>query len=140
MANRYETLGAILRKNGYSLTGPRRTVFDLLSEQEPQSMQVLARRAAGLVDRATVYRAVELFERLGIIHRLNIGWKYKIELSDAFSEHHHHLYCVKCGRTLSLPANPMLETMIESAASKTDFSPRGHSLEIFGLCSGCQTV
>lgn len=133
----YDTLKALLKKNGASLTRPRRIVFDLLLNQEPQGMQVLVRRAEGQVDRATVYRVVELFERLGIVHRLNIGWKYKIELSDIFSEHHHHFYCTNCGRTYSLPANSMLETMIGSVASKEGYSPRGHQLEIYGLCQNC---
>lgn len=136
----YDSLKALLKKNGASLTKPRQVVFDLLLNQEPQSMQVIVKRAEGKVDRATVYRTTELFERLGIVHRLNIGWKYKIELSDVFSEHHHHFYCTNCGRTYSLPANPMLETMINSVVSRDGFSPRGHQLEVYGLCANCQTA
>jgi len=132
-----ETLKAFLKKNGSSLTKPRKLIFNLLLDREPQTMQVLASRASDQVDRATVYRTVELFERLGIVRRLNIGWKYKIELSDIFSEHHHHLHCTNCGRVVDLPANPMLETMIDSSAAKADFSPRGHQLEIYGLCPAC---
>ena len=136
----YETLKTLLKEDGASLTKPRKAVFDLLYNQEPQSMQVLARRAAGKVDRATVYRTVELFERLGIARRLNIGWKYKIELSDVFTGHHHHMYCSNCGRTYDLPENPMLETMIDTVAGKTGFSPRGHQLEVYGLCQTCSKV
>ncbi|HET7827883.1 MAG TPA: Fur family transcriptional regulator [Candidatus Saccharimonadales bacterium] len=133
----YENLKSILKANSASLTKPRKLVFDLLLNQEPQTMQVLTQRAKGKIDRATVYRIIELFERLGIVHRLNIGWKYKIELSDVFTGHHHHMYCTNCGRMFDLPDNPMLETMIDSVASKTDFSPRGHQLEIYGLCASC---
>jgi len=100
-------------------------------------MQVLAQRAAAKVDRATVYRTIELFERLGIVHRLNIGWKYKIELSDIFQGHHHHFYCTNCSKTYSLPANSMLETIIDSTAAKEGFAARGHQLEIYGLCQNC---
>jgi Fur family transcriptional regulator, ferric uptake regulator len=132
-----QTLRAILKENGASLTRTRQLVFDLLLNQEPQSMQVLATRAKGQVDRATVYRTVELFERLGIVNRLNIGWKYKIELSDIFSGHHHHMHCQSCGKIMDMPANPMLETMIETLAIKASFSPRGHQLEIYGLCPAC---
>lgn len=100
-------------------------------------MQVLAQRAKGKVDRATVYRTIELFERLGIVRRLNIGWKYKIELSDLFTGHHHHMFCTNCGRMFELPENPMLETMIDTVAAKSAFSPRGHQLEVYGLCANC---
>lgn len=133
----YETLKAILKKNHASLTKPRKLVFDLLAGQEPQSMQVLAKRAEGQIDRATVYRVIELFERLGIVHRLNIGWKYKVELTDIFGQHHHHFYCTNCGRAYSLPANTMLETMINSVAANDGFNPRGHQLEIYGTCPNC---
>lgn len=133
----HETLKTLLKENSSSLTRTRQLIFDLLLNQEPQSMQVLATRAKSEVDRATVYRTVDLFERLGIAHRLNIGWKYKIELSDLFSGHHHHMHCTNCGKILDLPSNPMLETMIETLAFKADFSPRGHQLEIHGLCPAC---
>jgi len=133
----YDTLKAILKSEGASLTKPRRAVFDLLFNQEPQTMQVLAQRAQDKVDRATVYRTIDLFERLGIARRLNIGWKYKIELSDVFSGHHHHLSCTNCGRIIDLPDTPMLETMIDTVAAKTGFAPRGHQLEIYGLCANC---
>ncbi|MBI2588740.1 transcriptional repressor [Candidatus Saccharibacteria bacterium] len=135
----YDDLAALLKKNNASLTQPRKKIFDLLLNQEPQTVQVLVRRAAGEVDRATVYRAIELFERLGIAHRLNIGWKYKIELSDIFAKHHHHFYCTNCGNTFNLSQNTMLETMIDSVSSKTGFSPRGHQLEVYGLCANCQS-
>ena len=133
----YDTLKSLLKQEGASLTKPRKLVFDLLMNQEPQSMQVLAQRAKGKVDRATVYRTIDLFERLGIARRLNIGWKYKIELSDVFTGHHHHMYCTNCGRTYDLPENSMLETMIDTVAAKSGFSPRGHPLEIYGLCQSC---
>ena len=136
--DRYKDLKALLKKKGFSLTKPRQNVFDLLQNQGPQTTQVLIKRAEGQIDRATVYRTLELFERLGIVHRLNIGWKYKYELSDIFLAHHHHFYCSNCGKSYDLSANAMLETMINSLASKEGYSPRGHQLEIYGLCPACQ--
>lgn len=134
----YDDLAALLKKNGSSLTKPRKLAFNLLLNQEPQTIQVLVRRAAGQVDRATIYRTIELFEELGVVHRLNIGWKYKIELSDMFSGHHHHFYCTNCQKTYKLSPNPMLETMIDSVTAKEGFSPRGHQLEVHGLCENCR--
>jgi Fur family ferric uptake transcriptional regulator len=132
-----DTLKALLKKNGASLTKPRKVVFNLLLEQEPQSMQVLIKRAEGKVDRATVYRTIEMFEQLGIVRRLNVGWKYRIELSDAFLGHHHHFHCNNCGKTFTMQANAMLETMIDTAVAKEGYSPRGHNLQIYGLCPAC---
>lgn len=133
----HETLKTILKDNGASLTRSRQLVFDLLLNQGPQTMQVLTTRAGGEVDRATIYRTIELYERLGIVNRLNIGWKYKIELSEIFSGHHHHMHCTKCSKIITLPPSTMLETMIDKIAARTSFSPRGHSLEVYGLCPNC---
>ena len=133
----YPTLKALLKKNGSSLTKPRKAVFDLLLNQKPQSMQVLVERAKDKVDRATVYRTLELFEKLGIAQRLNIGWKYKYELTDIFQGHHHHFHCTNCGTTFNLQPSSMLETMIDTVAAKSEFAPRGHQLEVYGLCADC---
>ncbi len=135
-----KTLKALLKKYGSSLTKPRKTVFNLLLNQKPQSMQVIIERAKKDIDRATVYRTIELFEKTGIVHRLNIGWKYKYELSDIFQGHHHHFHCTNCGTTFSLEPSAMLETMIDTIAAKSDFSPRGHQLEIYGLCPDCKRL
>jgi len=136
----HDNLKAILKKNGSSLTKTRRIVFDLLIGQDPQSMQVLIKRADGKLDRATIYRTVDLFEQLGIVHRLNVGWKYKVELSDLFISHHHHFYCTNCGATFNLSPGTMLEKMIDSTAAKEGFSARSHQLEIYGLCANCSKV
>jgi Fur family ferric uptake transcriptional regulator len=138
MQMHYQTLKVLLKKSGSSLTEPRKIVFDLLLNQKPQTMQVLVGRAGNKVDRASVYRTMELFERLGIVNRLNIGWKYKFELSDVFQEHHHHFHCTNCGTTLSLAPNAMLETMIDTVAAKSGHAARGHQLEVSGLCADCK--
>lgn len=88
------------------------------------------------VDRASVYRAVELFERLGIVQRLNAGWKYKLELTDKFAEHHHHLTCINCGRTIAMTETE-LEDVISRLAANHGFSPTAHQIEIQGYCDMC---
>lgn len=93
--------------------------------------------ACAPVDRASVYRAVELFERLGIVQRLNMGWKYKLELTDKFAAHHHHLSCNNCGKTITMN-EASLEKIIESLAREHHFKPTAHQIEIQGLCQACQ--
>lgn len=136
MSRDQEQLTTILRANGQSITKARLAVFAALQGQEPLSMHALVARVPA-VDRASVYRTVDLFERLGVVQRLNTGWKYKLELSDAFVAHHHHLTCTRCGRTIPMNETA-LEAVIERLARAHNFKPVSHQIEIQGLCNTCQ--
>lgn len=128
----------ILRDNGYSSTKARGLVFELLSgASEPWTMHRLIEKTSGKIDRVSVYRTIELFEKLGIAQRINIGWKYKIELSEAFLDHHHHMTCLGCGRVVTVQDEPQFEAMIDRLASDSGFAVKSHQLEIQGHCSTC---
>lgn len=133
---RHETLTSILKASGYSITKARLAVFDALTGQEPLAMYELVAKTTN-IDRASVYRAVSLFEELGIVQRLNTGWKYKLELSDAFNEHHHHLTCTNCGRTITMNEDE-LEVLIAKLAAHHHFDAHSHQIEIQGLCRSCR--
>ncbi len=96
--------------------------------------------ASATIDRASVYRTIALFEKLGIVQRLQIGWKYKLELSDAFHRHHHHLSCTGCGSTFALQEDPELEARLTLLAQRQHFAMHGHQLEIQGLCNKCSKL
>ena len=82
-----------LRQEGFSITRQRQDVFKAILDHGPLSLPEIIRRLAEKVDRVSVYRIVGLYESLGIVQRLNNGFKYKLELSDSFTAHHHHLTC-----------------------------------------------
>lgn len=130
-------LNESLRNHGYSVTAARSTVFRILENNEPQTMHQIISKCEN-IDRASVYRTIELFEKLGIVQRIQVGWKYKIELSDQFQDHHHHLTCTQCGKIIPLHEDTELESQLEKLASKHAFTPTTHQLEIQGLCSECQ--
>ncbi|HJQ09208.1 MAG TPA: Fur family transcriptional regulator [Candidatus Saccharimonadales bacterium] len=136
MISSRENFKKILKEQGYHATKARLVVFEALLGQEPLSMHALVVRTTG-VNRASVYRAITLFESLGIVQRLNTGWKYKLELTDKFNEHHHHLTCTQCGRTVMLNETE-LEEIITRLAATHHFTPASHQIEVQGLCSQCQ--
>jgi Fur family transcriptional regulator, ferric uptake regulator len=138
MSSIKDTFCGLLKSSGNSVTKARLAVFDSLVGQEPISMAELVKRA-GRIDRASVYRAVELFEQLHIVQRVNFGWKYKIELSDKFTAHHHHATCTNCERTVAMNEQ-MLEHFIDQLARQYGFAPTAHQIEIQGLCKDCQLV
>ena len=128
----------VLKSNGLSLTTARITVYDVLSQSEPLTMAELVRRCVPSIDRASVYRTVTLYEKLGVTQRLQIGWKYKIELSNAFQEHHHHLSCMTCGAVVVLAENIELERFMTRIVRPYNYQDLDHQLEIKGMCPECQ--
>ena len=127
----------IISQNGYRMTAARRATFLLLLHSEPQSMRELIAKAAGTIDRVSVYRSIELFEQLGIAHRIYVGWKYKLELSDEFIAHHHHLSCLRCGLIIDIHDDAHIDEFIKDVAAKVGFTPRRHMFEVDGMCKDC---
>lgn len=127
-----------LKKAGYSSTKQRIQVFTALYGQEPLFMHEVIEKLAHSIDRASVYRTIDVFEKLGIVQRLSVGWKYKLELSDSFHEHHHHMTCKACGKLLPLDGDSHIEKDIADLARKHSFLITSHQLEITGLCAACQ--
>ncbi len=84
------TIKEVLRDNNLSVTKQRLLVFNVLGKHhEPISIKQLHDLTKESVDRVSLYRIVEVFENANIIKRVQIGWKYKLELSDQFHAHHH---------------------------------------------------
>ncbi len=138
MSDISELFTKTLQNNGYSVTKARKAVFGALDSEEPLEMRKLIKKVGSKFDRASIYRTVSLFEKLGIIQRLQIGWKYKLELTDLFNYHHHHVTCISCGIIVPLREDSMLEATLNSLAREYGFQPRTHQLEIQGLCRNCQ--
>lgn len=138
MAAKTFELKEILHEHGYSVTAQRLLIFELLNDQEPMAMHELYKRARSQLDRASIYRIVALFEHLGIVRRINIGWKYKVELGDKFAEHHHHLTCLKCHKVVPINEHE-LEAFITNVALSHRFKPVEHQVEIQGYCESCAT-
>lgn len=133
-----DTLTDVLKRNGYSLTKPRQALFSALQSGVPRTMRELTFDLESVMDRASIYRTVDLFESLGIVVRVQQGWKYKIELSDIFSPHHHHITCTVCSRVVSFDEPDGLDQILDQIAIGSGFTNDNHSLEISGVCAQCR--
>jgi Fur family ferric uptake transcriptional regulator len=138
MSDIRELLRDKLRSSGHSLTHARLCVFMALKDTEPQTMRRLISNLPD-IDRASVYRTIDLFIELHIVERLQLGWKYKLELSDEFSFHHHHMMCTNCHALIAIHEDNRLEAFLEHIAQKADFTATGHQIEIRGLCKNCKS-
>lgn len=135
--NTRDILTSELRKNSYSVTSARLAVCEALSQLGPCTMHDLIDKLHGKTNRATIYRVITLFESISIVKRIQIGWKYKLELSDVFTDHHHHAHCHYCDQMITLSEDNRLETAIYETVKNEAFTVTGHTLEIHGLCENC---
>lgn len=135
----HQELAHLLKLSGNSLTAVRKSVFDALLFHEPMSLKEIQDRIGSAADRASIYRTIELFEQLQIAQRIAQGWKYKLELTDKFSPHHHHITCYSCGQITAINEEDV-EANIRIMTEKSGFIAQSHVLEVSGLCGNCQKL
>lgn len=87
---------------------------------------------------ATVYRTMELFERIGIVSRLsmeNSATRYELVMYDKLM--HHHLICLKCGRVEEID-DRITEEFKNRVLEDKGFEIADKSMKIYGYCSSCK--
>ena len=82
----------------------------------------------------TVYATLELFEELGIVHRVPTSGG--AALYDPRTDAHHHLQCRRCGKVEDLDT-PVDAAPALRAARRRGFRPDGAELVLSGLCARC---
>lgn len=125
----------LLKENGFSVTTPRLLVFEMLYTYGLQTIGQLIKRCASS-DRASIYRSVQLLENLGAVNRIPQGFKYKLELSEIFLPHHHHIVCTQCGRHTDVEQTK-LEDLLMQIADHEGYRLISHKVELSGLCPAC---
>jgi Fur family ferric uptake transcriptional regulator len=127
---------------GYFVTEPRRVVAQMLADRDSHftanELVGEAKRARLGVGRATVFRALELFEQLGLVERLDLpnGEHAYVVCQPA---HHHHVICTVCGRSAEV-GDPGIGSIAAEVESQTGFTLDSHRIELYGLCSECRTA
>jgi Fur family transcriptional regulator, ferric uptake regulator len=126
-----------LRRSGFRTGGARRQVVELLgTEACAVTALEIDRRLKG-VGRASVYRALEQLELLGLIQRVEVtGDAAAYERRDPGGEHHHHLVCGRCGVVVPF-ADDRLERAIESLQAGDGFKVESHEVVLRGSCGSC---
>ena len=128
-----------LDRAGYRLTEPRRAMAGLISDQAGHftaaDLVVDARTKRLGIGRATIFRALDLFEDLGVVERLDLpsGEHAYVPCEPI---HHHHVICSSCGRTEDVD-DPGIDAVTRSIGRRTGFRIDSHRLELFGLCPAC---
>lgn len=91
------------------------------------------------IDRASIYRTVYSFKRLGVIQEVHQAGQHWLELGEAFSAHHHHITCIDCGLSRTI-ISPKIEEHLTQITKRTGFKVIDHQLEITGRCQSCSSL
>lgn len=134
-------LATALQHAGYKLTSPRLAVLCVLEaglcHASPQEVFERGCEIYPELGLSTVYRTLEILTELGLARPAYLG-----DATQRFTLHHgqrhHHLVCDNCGGIKDVDEDALADLTAQIAA-RAGFKPRGHYLEIYGLCETCQT-
>lgn len=126
-----------IREAGLKQSVPRGRVIELLAGQEcaVTALEIDARLDG--VGRATVYRAIEQLEELGLVQRVDLGGSaHGYERVEPSGHHHHHIVCDDCGKV-----EPFEDEALEDAIHdihRKGFELETHEVTLHGHCQDCQ--
>ncbi len=133
-----------LHQDGRRLTPQRRKVLELferigtgthLSAEEVHHQLVQEKSKVSL---ATIYRTLRLLVSMGFLHELELNeGGHRFELSSHDHPDHHHLVCVRCGRTEEFESSQVLDAG-RIAAEKIGFQLIESTLNVRAICPKCQ--
>ena len=132
-----------LSSKGFRLTSQRRALIKTIQEAkghlDAASLLRVARKRRARIDRATVYRTLDLLKKLGLIDELDLmhleGEKHFYEAKPLID--HLHLACYKCGAVIEY-TTPTFERLKREIAQR--FQIGVIRLEVGGWCKQCRNA
>lgn len=92
------------------------------------------RSTLGSADYSSVFRALALLERQGLIDRIDLGEGHaRFELRDS---HHEHIRCQSCGKVEEVPVC-VLDDAAARVQAVTGYRVLSHQVVFGGLCADC---
>jgi Fur family ferric uptake transcriptional regulator len=139
-------LRSSLHDRGQRLTPQRQRVLGLFerigegSHLSAEEVHQRLLRSSERVSLATVYRTLRLLSSMGLLQELELpegGRRFELA-SDAHPDHH-HLVCVRCGRTEEFESGAVIAAG-ETAAGQHGFRLLECVLNVRALCPVCAAV
>lgn len=135
----------LLKESNLRITPQRKAILEILyncrgHHLEAENIYELhtAKENNKKIGLATVYRTLELFEKIGIVSRLsmeNSSARYELVMYDKLM--HHHLICLKCGQLEGLD-DRIAEEFKNRILEDKGFEVADKSMKIYGYCSSCK--
>ncbi len=131
-----------LSSKGFRITAQRQALVETLEEAQEHldaaTLLELARKRNSGINRATVYRTIELLKKLRLIDELDLmhmeGEKHYYEVRTA--RDHLHLACLKCGAIIEF-AGPALDRLKDEISRQNNFEITTMRVEAGGRCQHC---
>lgn len=122
------------------MTRRRDTVRQALAASEgfrsAQDIYADLRQGGAKIGLTTVYRALQALAETGEVDLLRTDDGESVYRACHTDEHHHHLVCRRCGRTVEVEG-PAVERWAETVGADHGFVDVTHTVEVFGTCGGC---
>jgi Fur family ferric uptake transcriptional regulator len=135
-------LATRLTDAGVRPTRQRLLVLETLAAEphDATAQEIHARLREGddRVGLATVYRALAVLKRGGVVDELShrTGEScYRL----CSPGHHHHLVCSRCHRVEELQGCE-IDSWVAQASREHGFSPASHTVEVVGVCAECRAA
>jgi len=131
---------ATLKEHGLKDTQSRRFVLQALQRLKtpasPYDIQKWILAKGGSINAVTVYRIIEAFEHIGLIHRHPCDGHFALCSMPNEKGHHSFLHCTSCGKTQEFHDKQLCKAE-ERVARTLKFHSNTHVNEILGTCAAC---
>ena len=120
------------------MTPQRQLVLDAvrsLDHATPEQICVQVQRAAPAVNITTIYRTLDLLDRIGLVRHTHLG--HGAPTYSAEEHQHLHLVCHSCGEVTELPTE-LMDGLVADLAVRSGFALDVSHLALSGLCINCQ--
>ncbi|WP_433282643.1 Fur family transcriptional regulator [Pseudonocardia xinjiangensis] len=127
-----------LHQRGLRMTPQRQLVLDAvrtLGHATPEQICTEVQRAAPAVNITTIYRTLDLMERIGLVRHTHLGHG-----APTYSEQEHqhvHLVCHSCG-TVTEAASDLMDGLTRRLRSDIGFELDPSHVALSGMCSTCR--
>ncbi len=132
----------ILQASGRRAGGARSEVIAALAKEtcavSAEQIEHAVQRSGKRVGRASIYRALEALDQVGLVQRVDLGeggarWE---RVGADPHHHHHHLLCRKCCEVVPFE-DEGLELELHRLGDRSGFTIETHDVTLHGLCSKC---
>ena len=120
-------------------TRQKRALAGVLEESDvfrsAQELHGVLRSRGENIGLTTVYNQLRSLTEVGLVDVLRAD-DGELLYRRCSTEHHHHLTCRRCGRTVEVEG-PEVERWADAVGAEHGFADVTHTIEVFGTCADC---